>query len=140
MDHVARLVRRIVRQYRTNDPFAICTQRDIDIKYVALGSLSGAYTENYRSKVILINSELSEEQQHVTCIHELGHILLRHKQNKLFLSKCTLYRQSKPELEADIFTALMLTAGFDEELKLTAEQAADITKVNLDLVLQSGRT
>lgn len=119
-------VKRTVKKYHTSDPFEICRHKNIDIYFKPLGSLNGIYTQNFRIKSIYINESLDYSHKCLTCAHELGHIILGHTQNKLYLSANTRFITTKFEHEADKFAAELLIT--DEQLieyqGCTFEQAA----------------
>ena len=109
---IKKIVKSLVKKYKTNNPFEICIYKDIDIHYVPLGSLDGFYTNNFRIKTIYINEVLNDIQRKIVCSHELGHIVLKHTQNKLFLSNNTFFATNKYEIQADKFAAELLIDDF----------------------------
>lgn len=123
---IGKLVKVLIRKHDTNNPFEICSSKGIEIYYVPLGSLNGFYTENFRIKTIYINEQLKDRQRKIVCSHELGHIMLRHKANKLFLSNNTFFVTNRYEIQADKFAAeLLISNELLEELKYyTIDQMA----------------
>lgn len=123
---IRRIVKSLTKKHGTNNPFEICSCKDIEIYYVPLGSLNGFYTENFRIKTIYINEKLNERQRKIVCSHELGHIMLKHKENKLFLSNNTFLITNRYEIQADRFAAeLLISDELLEELKYyTVDQMA----------------
>lgn len=128
---IGKIVKSLTRKYKTNNPFEICSCKDINIYYVPLGSLDGFYTENFRIKNIYINENLNSIQRKIVCAHELGHIVLRHRQNKLFLSKHTFFSTNRYENQADKFTAELLIP--DKVLEELMDYSVDQIAFALDL-------
>lgn len=124
--NIKKIAKSLIRKYGTNNPFEICSFKGIEIYYFPLGSLNGFYTENFRIKTIYINEHLNDRQRKIVCSHELGHIMLRHKENKLFLSNNTFFVTNRYEIQADRFAAeLLISNELLEELKYyTVDQMA----------------
>lgn len=123
---IKKIVKSLIRKSKTSNPFEICSYMGIDIYYVPLDSLNGFYTVNFRIKTIYINENLNERQRKIACAHELGHIVLRHKGNKLFLSNNTFFLTNRYEMQADKFAAeLLIPNEALEDLKIySIEQIA----------------
>lgn len=130
------IVKSLIGKYKTNNPFEICRHKGIDIYYVPLGSLDGLYTDNFRIKTIYINENLNTQQRKIVCSHELGHIALRHNENKLFLSNNTFFVTNKYEIQADKFAAEILISNETlEELKhYTVDQIASALMLPAKLI------
>jgi len=111
-----------------------------------LGSLNGFYTINFRIKTIYLNEKLNTQQRKISCAHELGHIILRHHMNKLFLSNNTFIVTNKFEIQADKFTVELLVPDniIDELKSYTIDQISTLLmlpprliKLKLELLIHA---
>ncbi len=65
---------RLVKRYKTRDPFEIAGQLGIEIMFCNdFGPLKGMYRVIKRNRFIFLNNDLSEHMQRIVCAHELGH-------------------------------------------------------------------
>lgn len=113
--HITKLIRKLMRLYKTNDPFEIARSKNILVIFEDLGSLNGYYKKAYRQKQIHINCNLPEHLQRFVCAHELGHALLHPNSNTPFLKGNTFFVISKMEQEANTFAVELLIP--DDELE-----------------------
>lgn len=132
MKKIKDIANNLIDTYKTNNPFEICKSMNIKINYTNLGSLKGFTTENFKVFSISLNSDLEEYQKEFVCWHELGHILLEHNHNQVFLSTKTFINVDKYENQADMFATHMIFKKYKkEELQnLTIEQISNMTGVN----------
>lgn len=95
-------VNRLIKTYHTRNP--------LEIVYHDLGNLKGYYFYQSRFRFIVINENISEEMQTVTCSHELGHDRFhQHLAKNDPIKEFTLFDiTSKPEREANLFTVELL--------------------------------
>ena len=107
---------RTINKQKTNDVFKICKALDINIINYPIGkhetAVKGFYTVINRIKMITVNSDLPDEIQRVVIAHELGHSILRHRNNGICrFHEYTLFDDTDMlEYEANIFAAeLMLS-------------------------------
>ena len=103
-----RAVNRAVKHAESTDPFNICKSYGIKVHFVPLGSLKGFTATNYRMRNIFINEDLSDMDARYTCAHELGHILMRHDYNKLWMANHTFFNLNRYENEANRFAIHLL--------------------------------
>lgn len=101
-------INKLVKRYKTNNPFEIANAMNILVIKEPLGSVNGYYNKFVRQKLIHINSELSHNQQLFTCAHELGHAIHHANANTPFLRNNTFYSVNKLERQANMFAALLL--------------------------------
>lgn len=99
---------KLVKKYKTNNPFDIAKSKNIIIIKEPLGSINGYYNKFVRQKIIHVNEDLSYTKQLYTCGHELGHALLHPNANTPFLINSTFYSVSKLEKQANYFAARLL--------------------------------
>lgn len=107
------LVKTLIDKYQTNNPFEICDALEIAIELLPLGGLNGTCSIQFGVSVIQINSSLDDFHRRLACAHELGHIILKHRNNKFFLSQNTNLCLPKYENEADYFAIELLLPDED---------------------------
>ena len=106
-------VKRVVKRYRTNDPFAIAEKRGILIITENLGNILGYFHTNRRIQMIHLNQSLDGPMKRFVCAHELGHAVLHPKVNTPFLRRSTLLSVDKIEREANEFAVELLVPDED---------------------------
>jgi Zn-dependent peptidase ImmA (M78 family) len=82
---------------------------DAIVLKVPLKRVNGFYHRYLDQDLIYINDALSEEEQIIVCAHELGHMVLHHDIDSIFLDS-PVNTPGKIELEANAF-ALQLLQG-----------------------------
>lgn len=117
------VISRLIKKYKTNDPFELADMLNISIFYEELGTINGYYNKPLRMKQIHINDALSENMKKFTCAHELGHALLHPDVSTPFLRSQTLLSVNKMEIEANTFAVKLLIPD-------------DIIRENRDLTTQ----
>lgn len=106
---IERTVQRLIRKYKTSDPFEIATAMNINISFLDLpDDCRGYYLRTLRRRFIAINSNLSEEWQRIVCAHELGHDQLHRGMSRFFLNEKTFFSAGKYEVEANEFAVNLL--------------------------------
>jgi len=142
---IKRIVRNLVRKYKTSDPFELMDALDIIwIKRPLPENVRGFYFTKLKRKIVVINSIYDRRRQMLTAAHELGHCLLHPKMNAIFMELNTLLVTSRYENEASKFAAELLTynINFFEYEGYVMEQIAcalDIPKDMLGLLLKEGK-
>lgn len=111
-----KIAKNIIKKAASADPFAICRYLDIPVIHTDLGSLKGFTTTNYRIKTIFINEKLGEIEAKYSCAHELGHILMRHDYNKLWMANNTFFNLNRYENEANRFAIHLLLEPYRDEI------------------------
>lgn len=108
----SRLIRRLFRKYKTNNPFVIAEALRIAIWFLELDpECHGFALRTLRRKYIAINRDLSDEDKRIVCAHELGHLLLHKGIGYYFIEQNTLFRPGKYERQANEFAVSLLTCG-----------------------------
>ncbi|MED5050594.1 ImmA/IrrE family metallo-endopeptidase [Anoxybacillus rupiensis] len=105
---IKNIVEQLIKIHNTNDPFKIAKEKNIIVLFADLGDTLGFYSTYKRFQFIHLNHNLSEEEQHFVCAHELGHAILHPKSNTPFLRENTLLSVEKLEVEANIFAVELL--------------------------------
>ena len=105
----------VIRHTMSRDPFKICRELDIKIRYHELGSIKAYYFCQSRRKNIVINSSADENIKKVLCAHEVGHAILHDGivRDGAF-HEITLFDATTPtEYEANLFAAELLIRDED---------------------------
>nr|WP_092074761.1 ImmA/IrrE family metallo-endopeptidase [Dendrosporobacter quercicolus]NSL49307.1 ImmA/IrrE family metallo-endopeptidase [Dendrosporobacter quercicolus DSM 1736]SDN12561.1 protein of unknown function [Dendrosporobacter quercicolus] len=105
---IKNIVVELVKKYKTNCPFALAKELNINITYEPLGQTMGYYTKDFRIKFIHINQHLIKKERIFTCAHELGHAVVHTNVNTPFLKRHTLFSVAKIEREANTFAVELL--------------------------------
>ncbi|MCF6095636.1 ImmA/IrrE family metallo-endopeptidase [Thermovorax subterraneus] len=141
---IKRIVRSLVKKYKTSDPFELMDALDIIyIKHPLPENVRGFYFTKLRRKIVVINSIYEKRRQILTAAHKLGHCILHPKMNAIFLELNTFMVTSKYENEAGKFAAELLTYEIDFTVYegYVMEQIAcalDIPENVLRLILREG--
>ena len=102
----------LIKKFSTRDPFKLCDELNIIVKYKSLcPQIKAFFFYQSRIKTIVLNTELDAELQRILCAHELGHAVLHSK----FLAESRGFGELKlfdsetvTEYEANIFAAELL--------------------------------
>lgn len=131
IDYITQQVALLIRRYGTRDPFEICKNLDIRIRYRDLGKDIKAYFLcQSRIKNIVINQRTSNSVRRILCSHELGHAVL-HRQfaaMRTFQETEQFHSMNSTEYEANLFAAELLID--DKEL---IKQLTDYEKSFFDI-------
>jgi Zn-dependent peptidase ImmA (M78 family) len=120
MSHISNIadeVERLVKKYKTRDPYALCKAMGIQIRYKDCENLLKAYfVVVSRIKSIVLNNRVGEVVARILIAHELGHAVLHRELAFLrgFQEFELFDSASKAEYEANLFAAELLIE--DEEL------------------------
>jgi Zn-dependent peptidase ImmA (M78 family) len=100
----------LTRSCQTHDPYKICAQLGIDVRFKDIGSLSGFYSVIKGQRFIVINEKLSEIDAATVCAHELGHDRLHSElaRDSALRDVFLFQMNSKCEYEANLFAAELL--------------------------------
>ncbi len=134
------IAQKLVKQYKTNNPFDLCDYLNIAVIINDLGEeVRGMYQYYNRKKLIYINTSLDRSDKKIVCSHELGHAVVHPKSNCIFLQHNTFLNTDRLEIEANIFATELLIS--DENIKsyfgtgYTISQIASELKVH-DLLVE----
>lgn len=107
---IQRKVRKLIRRYKTDDPFALAEARNIHIIYGDLGGKLGNYLKYKRSKFIIIDDKRTpSDLLNFVCAHELGHALCTPDDNTQWLKTYTMsINASRVEHVANQFAVELL--------------------------------
>ncbi|MCY9516724.1 ImmA/IrrE family metallo-endopeptidase [Paenibacillus apiarius] len=108
---VEKIVRSLIRKYKTNCPFLLAQHVNIQVQLTQLGnSTRGFYFRKLRRRYIVINSDLPFEWQRFVCAHELAHDRLHKGVGHFFIERHTLFQVGKFERQANQFALQLLLA------------------------------
>ncbi len=132
------LAQKLIAKLGTNDPFEICSQLSILVVSVQLpAEIRGFCQFAMNTHIIYINQALDTLQRRFVCAHELGHVLLHPRDNRIFLDTATYQVTAKLELAANRFACHLLypeDSAFFEYPDCTVEQTAACLGVPAELV------
>lgn len=141
-DCIPELATKLIRKFRTNDPFEIAEYLGIEIMWTSeFTKLKGMYAYIKRNGFIMLNSNLDDNKLRIVCAHEIGHHLLhRDDAAKNPFQEFEIYDMTNTrEYEANIFAASLLldddtVMNYVYEYGYSAPQIASIMKSDINLV------
>ncbi|MEG1637842.1 MAG: ImmA/IrrE family metallo-endopeptidase [Cellulosilyticaceae bacterium] len=101
-------IKQALKRGMSNNLFSIAEANNILVLEDELGSICGFYTYQKKTKIILLNSSLSDLHKQMVLAHEIGHALLHTKVNCAFIKNKTGFKHQIYEKEANFFGANML--------------------------------
>lgn len=104
---VKKLITYYTKKFNTRNPFEIADSLGILYQIGDIGC-SGCYMFLKNHRYIFLNQNLSEHEMLLVMAHELGHAILHRKENCYFIKNKTLLLNSKKEIEANTFAAMLL--------------------------------
>ncbi|MBO6230089.1 MAG: ImmA/IrrE family metallo-endopeptidase [Ruminiclostridium sp.] len=134
------LARKLMKKYRTNDPYRLADYLGIVIRYFRCSKLKGMYRMIDGINFIWLNEALDEITMRIVLMHEIGHYLLHRDLAVNAFQEFTLYDMTgKTEKEANVFAANMLLSDKEiielAEYGYTSAQAAAVMYVPHQLML-----
>ena len=133
---IRKTVQQLIKKYNTKNPYELADYLGVEIIERPLGNKLGAYMYIKRTKLILLNSEISDYLKKIVLCHELGHAVLHKNQECYFMKNNTFIVDSKFEYEANYFAAnLLISDDLISDYKgYTLEQIANYECVPIDLI------
>lgn len=141
-DEIYKKTQTLIKKSCTNNPFQIASDNNIMVRTSTdFKELKGLYTIIKRKRIIILNGNLSYEEQKLVCAHEIGHDFMHRDfaRNKV-LHEYVLYdMKAKTEYEANMFAADIMISDEDIiELACNCEysisQIANALNTNADIV------
>ena len=123
----------LISTFGTNDPFEISKSLDIIVFRHQLKGLRGyCYTEDDKD-IIVLADDMDDLTERFVCAHELPHICLHKKINRIFMDTRTNVVTNKYENEADRFACQLLfsTPPLLQEETITDKQIAKCLNIPL---------
>lgn len=110
--YIDRRASNLVRKYKTNCPFYISRQLNINVLFLDMPeSVKGHYQRTLSRRYITINQNLTEEWKRFVCAHELGHDRLHKGTSHHFIKQSTLFNIGVYERQANRFAISLLLSG-----------------------------
>jgi len=119
---------RLIRRYRTHNPFVIAKNKGITVSLADLSGVKGIYFKTVRRKFITVNQNLDELFRHVVCAHELCHAIKHHDLDWRHIDHFFTYSgRMEKETEANVFTAAMVlgSGGDYGDFDMTGEHMSE---------------
>lgn len=131
MNWIQHVVTKLVKKYKTADPFELAFLMNIQvIPWNLHKEINGFYKYDKRNKYIFFNNNLDDELQRFVCAHELGHAVLHPRSNTPFLRNNTLVSIEKIEVEANTFAVeLLLPDDIHRNFNNSNTSVHDLTKI-----------
>ncbi|MBP3854897.1 MAG: ImmA/IrrE family metallo-endopeptidase [Ruminiclostridium sp.] len=145
-EQIHKLVKKLVRENRTNDPFSLARGLGIDVDFAGLGELKGFYIVYKTGRYIVLNNYLDEHLARIVLAHEIGHDVLHRDiaMNGGLGENSFFDMTAKPEREANIFAAELLISDNDlielGERGCTVEDAAKELGVHSQIAMIKARS
>ena len=130
---------KVMRKYKTRDPFKMAKAMGVELVIKELGNLKGFYKVIYDIPFIFLCSSLGIKEAKIVLAHEIGHHLL-HKEFAAFgFEETSVFSPaSRREYEANLFAAELLISDAQIENAVergyTAEQIATSLGVDKDFI------
>jgi Zn-dependent peptidase ImmA (M78 family) len=122
------IIRKLIRKYKTNDPFELAECLNITVWFRDLGrETRGLYVRMLRRRYIVIHENLDERWQRFVCAHELAHDRLHPGLNRFWMDEHSFFHPGKFERQANKFALRLLTVGDQPQRD---ETIADFLKRN----------
>lgn len=117
-DTIFRETERLHHQYKTRDPFELLDAMNVVVDFTdkfPRDGLKGFCTVINRTRYVVINSHLCEDEQRVVAGHEAGHLVLHRNELQIgaFKDNDIYMSTSKKEREANFFSADFLISDSD---------------------------
>lgn len=134
---------RLKLKYQTSDPYEICRSMRIRVMERPMGlsekSCKGFFLINARCKVIMLNSDLSDDIKRIIVAHELGHACLHQSEALSQFHEVSVFDSTnRMEYEANQFAAEFLIPDDDLDEFMSSEfsfyQAASVLRVPPELL------
>jgi len=113
MKDIKSRVSKLVRRYKTRDPFEMVKGMNVVLVYYPLVGIRGFYQYFKRNNIIYIDDSLLDSEKRFVLAHELGHMILHKRSNAIFMDTRTCLKTSGFELEADMFAMHLLVSDED---------------------------
>lgn len=111
IDYISGIVENLTRKYDTRDPYMLCDELGVRIRYKDLGTdIKAYYFYHSRIRNIVVNNRISKPIQRILIAHELGHDRLHMEIAMLKgFQEIEMFSMAQPtEFEANIFAAELL--------------------------------
>lgn len=131
--YINKVVKKIKRKYNINNPLELARKLGFIVIFDDLGEMAGYYKICLKKTYIVLNEALEGIALKLTALHEIGHALLHRSEMTRFLSSNFIPKNSKYELEADIFMLLYIEKEFYieeiEDMVITKRRFEQLTNI-----------
>lgn len=129
------LIKKITKEYGTNDPYKIAEQMGIFLRSSPLANYRGYCMVDGGLRLIRLNSDDPDYIRKFTLAHELGHVFL-HAEANYFALKSTLFASNWQERQADKFAVYLLISDKDirENPDYTIDDWSKVLGVSRDII------
>lgn len=133
--NIAKLVKKLVQTYGTNNPCKIAESKQLRIKFYPMPDGIRGIFVNMENREIFINSNLSSECQRAMVAIQLGYYIWRKRiAVNPFGEMCIFFEKGPMSVEPLVFAAHLLLFGSDIEEEETKEELSLRTGVPVELV------
>jgi len=102
-------IQKLVRRFKTNDPFIIASGLNIIVKYADLGEgTRGLYYKKLRRRFIVLQEGMDYHWQRLVLAHEIGHDRLHPGISRFWLDEQSFFNAGKYERQANAFAIKLL--------------------------------
>ncbi len=115
MNNIKARANKLVRFYKTRDPFEMIKGMNVILVEYPLEGVRGFYQYFQRNNIIYLDERLSEHERRFVLAHELGHMVLHKKSNAIFMDTRTQFNTAAYEIEANKFAIELLLS--DDSIK-----------------------
>lgn len=144
-DYIERESKKLLRKYKTRNPFKLAEALNINIKFYDFKNLKGFYTYYKRNRFIGINQNLCRIEQALCCAHEIGHDQL-HRHLTYYMKDYNFLPNSKAEYQANLMAAYILVpddlleqySGYDytiDQIAAAESLYPDLIKLRFNLAI-----
>ena len=122
---IKNIVQKLIKKYRTNNPYRLAEELDIHIYHQDLGTIRGYYFGACRIKQVFLNADLEDYMERFVLSHEIGHSIMHPNRNTPFLQS-TLFSVDKLEIQANKFAVELMIPDVElmEHWHYTMDQLA----------------
>lgn len=107
-----KLILKLIRRFKTNDPYEIASGLNIMVRYADLDeNTRGFYYRTLRRRFIVLNNNMNEQWMRFVCAHELAHDRLHPGISQFWLEEQSFYNPGKYERQANKFAVRLLCSG-----------------------------
>lgn len=115
MDRIKEASYQLIYDYNTRCPYKLAESMGIELFERRLKNVRGFLLNEDDYKIIVVNSELPEQEKRAVIAHEIGHLELHPGYGHFFMLDNTGFVLGRQEREAEIFAAALLLDEPPEE-------------------------
>lgn len=132
---VGEVVNKLIRNYKTRNPFEIAERQNIHVMFANLPeSVRGMAVKALKQRYIVLNENMHRFMQRAVCAHELGHHNLHPGSSYRFIDEYSLFLPGRFEREANEFAATLLIDERLIEKRDTYSMIAAKAEIPIELV------